>query len=103
MRLMRILSIFFLASIVAACGNGNNDEAENQQDNLTENTQEELNNTEGPTGADDTGNTSDDPNTQDSPYGFQDFSLEADVEDTEDAIDVEYEYESDETEASYQD
>lgn len=109
MRFVKIGLFILVAFFLAACGD--NDEVENQQTNTGETGQEEAaeNNTDSGNNDEDTVNNNNNggDNTTNSeaeaPYVFHDFSFEANLDGTEDAIDVEYEYEPNETEASYKD
>lgn|SRR5699024_743328 len=89
--------------IVAACGN--NDEVTNPPENSTaEQQQQETQTNDDSQDGDATPN--DETNTDsraEAPYAFIEFDLEVDLDDKKDAIEVEYEYETNETEASYDD
>lgn len=99
-----ILAILTL--MVAACGDDDtvtdppsNNQADTEQDTNMDDTQDETtDNTD--TNADDNTNNNADINPN---YNFTSFSLEADFENENDAVDVDYEVDTDETEASYVD
>lgn len=78
--------------IVAACGN--NDEVTNPPENSTAEQQQQETQTNDETNTD---------SRAEAPYAFIEFDLEVDLDDKKDAIEVEYEYETNETEASYDD
>jgi len=113
MRFLQIVFMLFLSTVLIACGTNNADEADNQEVNLTDDTEETLDDTENEageptqdsTGDNGTNGNAEDQSAMETPYGFQEFTLEAKLEGHEDdeALDVEYEYETDEIEASYLD
>src|SRR5699024_832890 len=78
--------------IVAACGN--NDEVTNPPENSTAEQQQQETQTTDPT------NTA---SRSAAPYALIEFDLEVDFDDNKDALEVEYEYETNETAASYDD
>ncbi|WP_162800285.1 YusW family protein [Oceanobacillus zhaokaii] len=84
-----LLTISFL---LIACGD--NDEVQNPVNNNQQGTENNTNNN----GENDNVNE-----TAESAYSFNSFNLEADIENTEDAIEVDYNKEMNETEASYED
>ncbi|HEX6595035.1 MAG TPA: YusW family protein [Bacillota bacterium] len=88
-----IISVF----LFVACGNndGGNDSAENTP---STNDQQEVETNETDSITDDQTNTG--AGTE-APYSFIEFDLEADYDGTEEALEVEYEYETNEPEASY--
>ncbi|GEM_PF-2515294 len=95
--------LLIVTLMTAACGDDDtvtdstpNNQAETEQDTNTDALDETTDNTDT--------NTDNNPSNKDDMkinYNFNNFSLEADVENEDDAIDVEYEVETDETEASY--
>jgi len=111
MRFLQTGAVLFLSIVLMACGTDNTSETDNQDVNLTENTEEILDDAEqnkDETKEDSSNGTKD--NTEDqaaaeTPYGFLEFNLEANLEgyNDDEALDVEYEYETDEIEASYHD
>jgi len=108
MRFFKAGSFILLSSILVACGNGDNDEVEldNQAPESTENADQEINENpedQGTNEGNEETRNNNDQDQADSPYIFRDFNLEVDLDDTDDSIDVEYEHERDEIETSYRD
>lgn len=96
-KLWMVTAILFTALVMAACGT---DDEEVTNPPLNNGTDTENNDTND----NNAGNTDNTANTADeSPYVFTSFDLEADVEGTKDAVDVDYEVEQNRTEASYHD
>lgn len=117
MRLLQTGFILILALVLAACGGTDDTNNQNDGANGANDGQEQTNeNGQGDTEpqddtqgqADDTAQNNADNNdnntaTSETPYGFTDFSFEADLDTTAEYIDVDYEYEPNEIEASYRD
>ncbi|MFC2946986.1 YusW family protein [Virgibacillus sediminis] len=113
-KLKSLGALIILTFLLAACGN--NDQAEEgipEEQAEVETTEEsgQANDSAGSDNASENQGSIDEITESDEvsdppsepPYEFKHFSLEADVEGTRDAIEVEYEHETDETEASYKD
>lgn len=100
--------LILLSLIIAACGSDNDEVTNTPENESTDNQQATENNQDNTTDEDDGVNdnadgTTDNSTDLNSKYNFTSFSLEADVENDNDAVDVEFEVESDETESSYKD
>lgn len=96
--------LIILSLVVAACGD--NDEVTNPpQNDATDTTEQGTETNQDETTDDNTGDTTEettDNNTDlNSNFNFTSFNLEADIENDDDAVDVDFEVESDGTEASY--
>lgn len=108
MRWLKIGILSFFTIALVACGNGDTS-GTNNGENVVDETEEQLENTQDhmDDAVDDStdgtnGDDSSQPTTE-TPYGFTDFSFEADMEGTDDFIDIDYEFDQDEVEASYRD
>ena len=103
-----VAAILFVALVMAACGN--KDEVTNPPLNNgtdTENSDANQDNTTNDNNAGNENNTGSENNTantaNESPYVFTSFNFDVDVDGKHDAVDVEYEEDTDGTEASYHD